>query len=222
MNKALYCFWFGPSMSADRKRCFQSIIDNSGVTVVLVTESNLHSFILPEYPLHAGFKYLSVTHKSDYLRSYFMHLYGGGYSDIKQCDFNWSKYFDQLESSDKFFISSIEKCSEDIAYTPAQHAYKELVVMCQYIFKKQTSFTKLWYDETQKKMDVIYERLIDNPGTYHPRAIHGGVFQGDGFKNSKYPLEWNELLGRILHKIQYENRGTFLNDLPYPNVQNYR
>lgn len=222
MNKVLYCFWFGPSMSDDRKKCFQSIIDNCGVPVVLVTEYNLHSFILAKYPLHPGFKYLSATHKSDYLRSYFMHVYGGAYSDIKQCNFNWNNYFEILQNSDKFFIGYQELLPIDIAYSPAASSYSELVGNGSFIFKKQTFFTKLWYDETQKKMDYIYKRLIDNPGTYHPRAICGGVFQGDGFKNSKYPLEWNELLGRIFHKIQYENRGTFLNNLPYPNVQNYR
>jgi len=220
--KKIYCFWFGNTMSIDRKKCFKSIVANSGVKVILITEKNIDEYIHPDYPLHPGFSYLSATHKSDYLRSYFMHVYGGGYTDIKECCFDWNPYFDDLNTSDKLFNGSVEKRLEDIAYTPVSHAYKQLVVVCQFIFKPQTSFTKLWYDNTQKKMNEIYNRLIQYPGNYHPRAIFGGAHQDNGFKESKYPLEWNELLGRILHKLQYENIGKFLNTLPYPNTQNYR
>jgi hypothetical protein len=222
MNKVIYCFWFGPQMSDNRKRCFDSIVQNSGVLVILVTESNLHNFILSEYPLHTGFNYLSATHKSDYLRSYFMHFYGGGYTDIKECNFNWNKYYNTLDISDKYFIGYQELAPIDIAYYPVSGFYKELIGNGSFIFKNQNHFTKLWYDETQKKMDIIYPVLTNNPGTYHCRAVTGGVFQEEGFNDSKYPLEWNELMGRIFHKLQYENRDSFLNTFPYPNTKNYR
>lgn len=221
-NKRIYCFWFGPAMSNNRKRCLDSMVHNSGVSVILVTESNLKDFLLPDYPLHPGFNYLSATHKSDYLRSYFMHLYGGGYSDIKQFNQSWNIYFDELNDSNKLFCGYPEKCSEHIVYTPAAYAYKELVGNGQFIFKPQTSFTKLWYEATQQKMNEIYDRLVANPGHYHPRAIFGGAFQADGFKESKYPLEWEDLMGKIFHKVQYENRGKCLNTLPYVNIENYR
>jgi hypothetical protein len=56
---------------------------------------------LPEYPLHPAFKYLSYVHKSDYLRSYFMHFYGGGYADIKKysSNNNWKECFNLLNSN---------------------------------------------------------------------------------------------------------------------------
>jgi hypothetical protein len=221
-NKKIYCFWFGNAMSVDREKCFNSILANSGVEVILITENNISKYIHPDYPLHPGFFYLCSTKKSDYLKSYCMHIYGGGHSDIKQCDHNWSVYFDELNNSNKLFSGYAEKRPKDIAYTPVAHAYKELVGNGQFIFKPQTSFTKLWYDATQQKMNEIYDRLVANPGHYHPRAIFGGAHEAEGFKESKYPLEWNELMGRIFHKLQYENRGTYLNTLPYINMQNYR
>ena len=123
MNKMIYCFWFGPEMSDDRKRCLQSLIDNSKVAVALVDESNLRNYILADYPIHPSWQYLSATHKSDYLRSYFMYHYGGGYTDIKFCDYDWNKYFDDLEFSDKQFTGYPESSPLDIAYVPVQHLY---------------------------------------------------------------------------------------------------
>jgi hypothetical protein len=154
-----------------------------------------------------------------------MHVHGGGYTDIKYCDFNWNPYFDQLINSDKLFSGYQERLPNDIGYKPVSQFYKELIGMGSFIFKAQTNFTKLWYDSTQQKMNEIYNKLILYPGHYHSRAIYGGFHgkaQGDTkFNESKYPLEWNELLGRILHKLIYENRGTFFKNMLYPNINNY-
>jgi hypothetical protein len=208
-------------MSEDRKRCFESLIDNSQKQIQLVTEENLEQFIVPDSPIHPGFQYLSSTHKSDYLRSYFMYHFGGGYTDIKKCHFSWQPYFDLLENSDKDFIGYTESGPQDVAYDPVKYSYKLLVGNCYYIFKTKTEFAKRWIEETNKKMDFIYNELVLNPGNYHHRAIKGGVHQGE-FNNSKYPLEWNELLGRIFHRIQYENTNCYLKNMPYPDLNNYR
>jgi len=57
--------------------------ENSGVKVELITSKNLTKYIKPEDPLPEGFQYLHYVHRADYLRTYFMHHYGGGYADIK-------------------------------------------------------------------------------------------------------------------------------------------
>jgi len=221
MRRVIYCFWFGDKMSDNRKRCFDSIVLNSGVDVELVTEKTLKNYIVT--PLHNGFEYLSATHKSDYLRSYFMYFYGGGYTDIKNCDFDWSPFFTELENGDKDFVGSREICEKDIGYKPVAKYFNQLVGCCGFIFKDHSNFANLWYVETQKKMDSIYSQLFDNPGLYHPRAITGGVQGEKGiYLSSQYPLKWNELLGEIFHKIQYENLGSYLSTLPPPNTREYR
>jgi hypothetical protein len=223
--KKIYCFWFGGEMSHDRFNCLNSIINNSGCEVVLITEDNLKSFEVSEYPIHDGFKYLSLTHKSDYLRSYFMYLYGGGYTDIKYCDYNWNPYFDLLDNSDKDFISYRELGEDSIAHKEwnnhIRFKFNELGGMCHYIFKPKSDFGLKWFELTNKKMDEIYETLKDNPGTYHPRAVTGGAHQGPQ-DDSKYPLGWNDLLGQLLHNLMYENIGRFLLDMPFPNTWGYR
>jgi hypothetical protein len=223
INRTLYCFWFGPEMSHDRRQCFNSILLNSMIEVKLITEKNLLEYNISSSPIHQDWQHLSSTHKSDYLRSYFMYHYGGGYSDVKLCNYNWNIYFDILEqNNDKDFIGYPELSPTDIAYVPYQHLYKELIGNGSYIFKKSTEFAKEWLDETNKKMDEISEKLRLYPGDYHPRAVKGGINDESGFENSKYPLEWNELLGRIFHKLLPNYKNSFIIRMPRINVSNYR
>jgi hypothetical protein len=221
--RIIYCFWFGPEMSADRKQCFETIKINSKVSVSLITNDNLKEYELKEYPFHPGFELLSATHKSDYLRSYFMYFYGGGYTDIKRCHYDWNPYFDLLEQSDKTFIGCKQYKPNHIAYKPYKDFYDQLVGVNCFIFKPKSIVGKLWHIETNSLLDEKLPYLKQHPGTYHHRAIYGGV-QGEpsAFLESKYPIEWNELLGRIFHKLQYENLGSFLYDLPFPDINNYR
>lgn len=222
-QRVLYCFWFGGEMTENRKKCYKSILDTSNVKVQLVSDSNLNQFILPKHPLHSGFVFLSDTHKSDYLRSYFMYHYGGGYTDIKTCNFDWNPYFEILEKSDKSFIGCPQYSPKHIAYKPYKEQFNKLVGCTNFIFKKHSKFGKIWHDYTNHVLDLKLPVLRENPGRYHPRAILGGV-QGEAniFTDSKYPFKWNELLGQIFHKLQYENIGDFLYDIPFPDVTNYR
>lgn len=85
MIKKIYCFWLNEEdMSDNRKVSLENLTNISECEVVLIDKYTLPNYILPEYPLHEGYEYLSEIQKSDYLRCYFMHHYGGGYSDIKK------------------------------------------------------------------------------------------------------------------------------------------
>ena len=107
VERILYTFWFGSEMSKDRKYCFDSMVKNSGVQTILITDKNLEKYITE--PLFKGFDLLSSTHKSAYLRPYFMKHYGGCYADIKYLDYDLNPYFELLENSDKQFIGYQEK-----------------------------------------------------------------------------------------------------------------
>jgi hypothetical protein len=75
----IFCFWTGDNkMSQPRNIALDILIRNAGVKVELITQKNLKKFLKKDFPLHEGFKHLSLVHKSDYLRCYFMHHYGGG------------------------------------------------------------------------------------------------------------------------------------------------
>ena len=223
MDRKLYCFWFGESMTLVRKQCLDSIVANSGVHVVLISDNNLSDYNVTDYPIHPAFEYLSATHKSDYLRSYFMYHYGGGYADIKHCNFNWNEYYDLLEASDKQFIGYQEPSSKSVKSKQYSPHYTKLVGPGQFIFKPNCSIAKQWMVLTNEIMDRKHQQLMNNPGTYHPRAIYGGVQKHKGiFTNSQYPFTWSELLGRIFHDVQFANIGLYLTSLPHPDMNNYK
>jgi len=95
VSNTIYCFWTGSNeMSDARKQSLEQLKQVSDMNVILVTKDNLHTYILPDHPLHEAYKYLSETHKSDFLRIYFMNFYGGGYSDIKRATGSWKPAYE--------------------------------------------------------------------------------------------------------------------------------
>lgn len=123
----IYVFWTGTNnMSDNRIRCLNNLKQVSGANIILVTPKNLNEFILPTEPLHPAYNYLSETHRADYLRTYFMNFYGGGYSDIKETTGNWIKSFDELNRSDKWIIG-YKELPNGVAYTPVRNHWHELI-----------------------------------------------------------------------------------------------
>ena len=49
--------------------------------------------------MHARYRDLHVVHRSDYLRAYFLHFFGGGYTDIKEPIGSWAAAFDRFDAS---------------------------------------------------------------------------------------------------------------------------
>lgn len=108
MDKIIYCFWTGNnSFSENRKRALNSM-SKSNCKIQLITPNNLNNFIKTNHPLHKSFEYLTLTHKSDYLRCYFMHHYGGGYCDIKEITSSWESSFDDM-NDDLIYINGYQE-----------------------------------------------------------------------------------------------------------------
>lgn len=216
----LYCFWTGNNpLTENRKRNLKTLV-NTGFNVKLITPDNLNEYILPEHPIHDGYQYLSETHKSDYLRCYFMHFYGGGYSDIKRIDESWMNQYIQLMNSDKWACGYAERSSGDIAYgsnekinQEMKNNYSEIIGNGQYIFKSNTPLTNEWYKQMMELMDEKYNDLKKYPSKNVTQVYS---------KEYPYPLEWNELLGRIYHPFVYKYKDKILKNLPYVNTNNYR
>ena len=199
-------------MSEQRMRCLNTMSEQTQCDVQLVTPDNLSSFLLPEHPLHPAYGYLSEVHKSDYLRTYFMHHYGGGYSDIKIQTGSWRSLFDSFLCSDAYILGYTEAKAGDIAYQPVSHAWKELVGNGAYICKPYTPLTTEWYSEMMHLLDEKYEELRAHPAT-HARD-HTQL-------NTGYPLGWSELLGSIFHRVCYKYRDHIAHGLPAPLFYNY-
>ena len=197
-------------MSANRINCLNSLRTSSLCEVNLIHQDNLCDWIIDD-TFHPAYKYLSYTHRSDYLRCYFSHYHGGGYSDIKHCSFSWLPYFSTLASDPNIFMLGYpERRRKDVAIYPLSLKLPHMIIpgMGQFIFKPRTSLTSAWLQSVHNILDMNYVYLQKYPGTYHPRAINGGVHTRNllhklKYCDSQYPLLWNEILGSVLHPLLY-------------------
>lgn len=221
VDKVIYCFWTGSNeMSENRKRCYKSIIENAGVTVKLITTDNLSEYILPDHPLHPAFKYLSLNHRSDYLRCYFMHFYGGGFCDIKTIERSWVQSFDRLNSTTQYILGYPELNSDCTAQTDIESqplkkevikAWPLLIGNGAFVCRPQTKFTYEWYTEQNRRLDLYYDSLKEHP------AI-------DPFgQTNDYPLPWLHLQGGIFHPLCLKYHKKIIRDSRImPLFTNYR
>ena len=217
MTHKIYCFWTGTNLMSDnRKICLQQLRETSKCNVILVIPETLNNYILDEHPLHPSFNYLSETHKADYLRTYFMRFHGGGYSDIKRTTGSWVESFVKLKKSDKWIIG-YKEINGGVAYPPLYHKWRELIGNGAYICKANTPFVIEWYNEMIKLMDEKHSELKKNPAKFPQdrKELYNNAVDC-------YPIEWNEMLGRIFHKIVYKYKNKILNTLPICIFHSYR
>lgn len=221
VEKVIYCFWTGTNkMSENRKRCFDSICQNAGVPVILITPDNLSDYILPEHPLHPAFQYLSLNHRSDYLRCYFMHFYGGGFCDIKTIEHSWTDSFARLNNSDKYLIGYPELNEDCTAYVAVENqVLKSEIKKCwpllvgngAFICRPRTKFTDEWFSELNKRLDSYYDSVKEHP------AI-------DPFgQGNNYPIPWLHLQGGIFHPLCLKYHKKIIQDKRImPSFKDYR
>ena len=216
-NHTIFIFWTGTNeMSFRRIHCINALKTQTECTVQLIDQSNLDQYILPEYPLHPAYPYLSETHRCDYLRTYFMRFYGGGYSDIKIPNGSWKHAFECMQNDPNVWIIGYPESSPDAIASPkTTHLWQQLVGNCAYIVRPNTPFVKEWFDRQQSLLTEKYEALKANPSTRPDDCI-------DFYPQSKYPIEWNQLLGRIFHEVLGNYTEHIQQLLPTPNFHFYR
>lgn len=219
LEKKIFCFWTNDvEMSENRLNALRTLRGKAGMELVLVTPSNLEEYIVPGFPLHKGYPYLSAVHKSDYLRCYFMHHYGGGYTDVKSCKNSWKHSFDRLEKRpEKWILGYREIGKKGVAVVDhpvladvLNENWHLLLGNGAYLCRPYTPFTAEWYNELHHRMDAYYEQLTKYPGNT----------MGD---NQGYPIAWTEILGQIFHPLclKYQTKLIY-SDKVKPNIHHYR
>ena len=78
--------------------------------------------------------------------------------------------------------------------------------------KPRTPLTEEWYAEMVAFLDTRLERLKEHPAT-HPQ---------DCSERSSYPIAWNEMLGRIFHRVSYKYKDKLLQTVPIVCFSSYR
>ena len=236
LENRIFAFWTGDNeMSDNRKRCLDSLV-NSECEIVFVTGKNLKDWVLPQRPLHRSYANLSAMHRADYLRAYFMHFHGGGYSDIKLTSQSWLPSFERLNKSQKWGIGYREVSAGGVAHFHTQpvnghHYYldrrsshianyiryhwlrvrrKHLIGNCAFIMRPNTAFTERWLSGIETRLDWLSDELEKNPGKM------GRFGSGDG-----YPVHWSYICGSLVHPLAYRYRRKLLRSLPRPSFEGY-
>lgn len=217
LQRRVFVFWTGDNnLTTNRKRNLKVLEETIEIEVVLITPKNLLDYILPDYPLHPAYPYLSLVHKSDYLRCYFMNFYGGGYSDIKAPQYSWLSLFDKFEKDDSYIIGYPETKKQDLAQVGGliqkdlDKYYSQIIGNCAYICRPNTPFTNDWYSELLVRMDKYTDELYSYPGNV----------LGD---NIGYPIPWTNILGDIFHPLCLKYMDKICQDNRFrPICKNYR
>jgi hypothetical protein len=215
MKNTIVCFWTGDNpMSSYRQSALRNLIETSEANILLVTKDNLSDFILDTNPLHPAYTYLSNVHKSDYLRTYFMHFYGGGYSDVKGTHGSWKACFERMNdpSNSDTYICGYPEIEGGVAAREYANYWNELIGNGCYICKPNTPLTKEWYENMIALLDTKLENLKQHPAT---------DFRDCKELGNGYPIEWNEMLGRIFHKVCYKYRKHLDRSLPMCRLEYY-
>lgn len=215
--EVIYIFWTGNNeISQNRLNGIQSLRDISEVEVVLITPENLDAYVLDDYPLHPSYQYLSLVHKSDYLRCYFMLHHGGGYADIKPCLKSWKKLFIELnKTKNKWCIAPREKYIggvpniEGTIGTHIKKYYNNLISNCAFIYKPNSPISKEWMEETHKRLDSLLPSLVKNPG--------------DQYGAVNYPVPWSYIMAQIMHPLVLKYHDKVISkDISLFQTDNYR
>ena len=219
----IFVIWFGAEMNKTRKKCLESI-GKLGVPLILITQDNLHEWVVKDDPLHPAFYYLSGIHRADYLRCYLLHHYGGGYTDVKYYDdgASWVKSFDKINQDPNIWLlGSQEKEQKEIACPDdyfhrkksdrqwnckiVKENYKNLVSMGNFICRAKTLFTYDWRQRLHHNLSNKLLELIKHPPPAE-RCCQG--------KENGYPFRWAESLAEITHPLQYIYNEHVKNGLP--------
>lgn len=210
-NNIIYCFWTGINpITEKRLHCLEKLEIDTDCTIRLIRAEDLPSYILKEHPLHEAYTYLSETHKADYLRTYFMHFYGGGYTDIKLPTGSWLGAFEEMRSSPTSLLNGYQERGISWIANPAvKDFWQKLPGNSAYIVRPQTVLTSEWYSSMMSLLDTKLEDLKRNPSTC-PRC--------NKEEYGLYPIEWNEMLGRIFHLVCSRYMDRIILSVPPPNA----
>jgi hypothetical protein len=233
VGRRIFAFWLGDApMDEVRSASLRSLRADCGVEVLLLGERDLGDWILPEAPLHPAYRYLAPIHKADYLRAYFMHHHGGGYSDIKPTSGGWSESFDLLDREGLLGVGSMERGSSGVVNLYAEAGspgfpllrpewwktaflklnYRSVLGVCAFILAPRTEFTARWFSEVERRLDAYLPELELHPGR-RAKERKGRSYGGEV---SLYPVMWSSILGDIFQPLSFEYRRRLGNALPRP------
>lgn len=221
VDRVIYIFWTGDNeITPNRLEGIKSLEKVCGVEVKMITPRNLPNYIKEDDPLPEAYQYLSLNHRSDYLRSYFMYHYGGGYADIKTYYKSWVPAFEKLDNSDAYVIGYPEVGFWGAAQHGVENAnlkkdlwnhWRYLIGNGAFVCRPHTKMAAEWHTAVKNRLLAYSEQLREHPA----KNIFG--------KNADYPIPWGGMQGEIFHPFCLKYHDRLLKDKALmPSFQNYR
>ena len=221
VDRVIYIFWTGDNeITPNRLEGIKSLEKVCGVEVKLVTPKNLQEYIKKDDPLPEAYQYLSLNHRSDYLRSYFMYHYGGGYADIKKYYKSWVSAFDKLDWSDAYVIGYPEvgfwgAANQDVDNHNLKidlwNHWRYLIGNGAFICRAHTKMAAEWHTIVKNRLISYTEQLREHPA----KDFFG--------QNQDYPLSWASMQGDVFHPFCLKYHDRLLKDKALrPSFENYR
>lgn len=219
-QRRLWCVWAGDNpMTVNRMHSLDTLKElNPELELTLVTPSNLHRFIVPAHPLHEAYPHLSLPHRSDYLRAYFLHHYGGAYADIKSMGAGMADPVLSVRASDGPWVVGYPEINSDLVdniHGPlgddVRHHFHRVVGIGALAARPRTPFTAEWLAEIERRLSYHRADLERHPST-DPFG-----YEGD------YPITWIGLGADVFEPLQlkYLDKIEARPELT-PNMEDYR
>ena len=237
-HQQIFGLWTGDNAMNDNRRGGWDSFGVTGLEPVLVTPANLDHWIVPGHPLHPAYPYLSLVHRSDYLRPYLMHHHGGGYADIKPQSGSWLPTLATLRDKPYLFGAGYREVrggtvwlqnapingryligrrtvprAAASAMTNLMRAARPLLIgNCAYYFKPRTRFAELWLREVERRLDLVLDQL---------RAVESPDIRARFGDGSGYPLPWSSIHGDVLQPLALRHAARLARTLPRPAFTDY-
>ena len=202
----------------------------------LITEDNLHQWVVDDHPISSAWWHLSAMHKADYLRCYLMHHHGGGYTDIKFPTGPWRPCFGRMEVTNawaagyqEFWWGVASLGSRGLGgprlldprwrkYRLMQLRYRKLIGNGAFIFRPRTPLTMEWLIAEDAVLAALGAALSENPAQ-QPVEYKGPVVNG---RPTGYPVAWSQLGGDVMQPLILRYATRVIRGVPVPNLTNYR
>ncbi|WP_141673337.1 hypothetical protein [Actinomyces vulturis] len=217
--KRIFVCWTGDNeLRGKRLDCFRSIQDSQTVEVILVDNSNLCEWILPDHPLPDLYWKLHFVHRADFLRGYLMNFHGGGYADIKGISQDWGEVFANFDDPDVWLAGYKNPCRLMTPNFPDKKLTRLMirtsairVGQAGFIARAHTPLTEEWYRNMNRILDRNRAALLSNEII---SSRSGGP---------SYPLHWNGLLAQVWDPlvVKYSEHVRYSETL-FPAQDNYR
>lgn len=192
----VFCFWTGDNeMSPNRVRNLQRLQESVGVPVHLITSQNLDEWMVGDWPFHPSYEYLSLVHRSDYLRAYFLHHHGGGYCDLKEPTARWDRVLTEIEGDPTvWYVGAPHRSSGHVAKLPGTLGsdlrlwHRSIPGNLACLCRSHTPLTLEWLTEVERRLDYYLPQLREFPGGERGEVVG-------------YPISWNRLLNQVHHPL---------------------